>query len=355
MAYIKVYSLSITKSIARDLAPFAWILALWPVVKYYFGISGEEPQMLKAFMLALLLFPLQQFRIVGEVEMDVRQPGGRATLESPDGRIVMRGDVDREGEFQFGGVRAGSYWLTVTITGFEDVRRSVEVRPSLADENGNILVTLVSTAVRDEAQHTVSVNDLEIPEDAQREYRRAVDAGGDFEKVRAHLERAIELAPHFDEALNNLGTTYHREGNYEKSIELFERALAANPDSFHPRVNMGGSLLAAGHLERALEENTKAVDLRPDSSLANAQLGMSLFFLRRDEEAIPYFERVKELDEFSMNTPELYLSDIYLRKGDPKRATEELERFLERLPDHPRAPMVRERLRQFKSVPSPPF
>jgi tetratricopeptide (TPR) repeat protein len=267
----------------------------------------------------------------------------------------MRVDVDREGKFRFGGVRAGSYWLTATITGFLDVRRSVEVRPSLADESGNILLRLIATAVRDEAQHTVSVNDLEIPEEAQREYRRAVDAGGDFEKVRAHLERAIELAPHFDEALNNLGTTYHREGNYEKSIELFERALAANPDSFYPRVNMGGSLLAAGHLERALEENTKAVDLRPDSSLANAQLGMSLFFLRRDEEAIPYFERAKELDEFSLNTPELYLSDIYLRNGDPTRAAEELERFLERLPDHPRAPMVRERLRQFKSVPSPPF
>ena len=307
--------------------------------------------MFKMLMLFLLLLPAQQFQIVGGVEMDVPHTGGRATLESPDGRTVIRSDVDRDGAFAFPNLRAGSYLLTVMISGFEDVRRSVEVRGSLADEDGNIPVKLVSTAERDESLHTVSISDLDIPVEAKREYGLAVDAGGDIDKVRAHLERAIELAPHFDEALNNLGTTYHREGDYKKSIELFERALAANPDSFHPRVNMGGSLLAAGQFERALEENSKALGLRPDSSLANAQMGLCLFFLRRDDEAIPYFERVKHLDAFSLNTPELYLSEIYLRNGDTKSAAEQLEAFLEKLPDHPNAPTLRERLLKLKSGP----
>ena len=79
-------------------------------------------------------------------------------------------------------------------------------------------------------------------------------------------------------------------------------------------------MLADVQLERALEENRRALELRSDSSLANAQMGMTLFFLRRDQEAIPYFEKVKQLDRFSLNTPELFLTDIYLRSGDPERA-----------------------------------
>ena len=78
---------------------------------------------------------------------------------------------------------------------------------------------------------------------------------------------------------------------------------------------------------------------------------MTLFFLRRDQEAIPYFENVKQLDRFSLNTPELFLSDIYLRNGDPDRAADELEEFLEKLSDHPQAPRARERLRLLRPGP----
>ena len=303
-------------------------------------------------LLFLLVVQTQQFRLVGQIEVDARHQGGRATLESPDATTVIRVDVDRDGEFEFRNVRPGSYWVMVSLTGFQDIRRSVEVRPSLADGDGRISVRVELPAdSRDPSQQTVSVGQLEIPPEAIREYRRARDAGGDIEKVREHLQRAIEIAPNFGEALNNLGTTYHRDGDYVHSIELFERALAADPESFQAQVNLGGSLLADVQLERALEENRRALQLRSASSLANAQMGMTLFFLRRDQEAIPYFEKVKQLDRFSLNTPELFLSDIYLRNGDPDRAADELEEFLEKLPDHPQAPRARERLQLLRPGP----
>ena len=303
-------------------------------------------------LLFLLVVQTQQFRLVGQVEVDARHQGGRATLESPDGTTVIRVDVNRDGEFEFRNVRAGSYWVMVGLTGFRDIRRSVEVRPSLADRDGRISVRVELPAdSRDPSQQTVSVGQLEIPPEAIREYRRARDAGGDLDRVREHLQRAIEIAPNFGEALNNLGTTYHRAGDYAHSIELFERALAADPESFQAQVNLGGSLLADVQLERAVEENRRALQLRSESSLANAQMGMTLFYLRRDQEAIPYFEKVKQLDRFSLNTPELFLTDIYLRNGDPDRAADELEEFLEKLPDHPQAPRARERLRLLRPGP----
>ncbi len=303
-------------------------------------------------LLFLLVVQTPHFRLVGQVEVEARHQGGRAILETPEGTTVIRVDVDRAGEFEFRNVRPGSYWMTVGLTGFRDIRRSVEVRPSLADSDGRISVRVeLPPDARDLSQQTVTVGQLEIPSEAIREFLRARDAGGDTEKVREHLERAIEIAPNFAEALNNLGTTYHRDGDYSRSIELFQRALAADPESFQAQVNLGGSLLADVQLERALEENRRALDLRSDSSLANSQMGMTLFFLRRDQEAIPYFEKVKQLDRFSLNTPELFLSGIYLRNGDPERAADELEEFLEKLPDHPQAPSARERLRLLRPGP----
>ena len=205
-------------------------------------------------LLFLLVVQTQQFRLVGQIEVDARHQGGRATLESPDATTVIRVDVDRDGEFEFRNVRPGSYWVMVSLTGFQDIRRSVEVRPSLADGDGRISVRVELPAdSRDPSQQTVSVGQLEIPPEALREYRRARDAGGDIGKVREHLQRAIEIAPNFGEALNNLGTTYHRDGDYVHSIELFERALAADPESFQAQVNLGGSLLADVQLERALK------------------------------------------------------------------------------------------------------
>lgn len=316
--------------------------------------------MLHTFLLLVLLgVQGQQFRVVGQVELNANHQGGRASLESPDGKVVIRVYVDRDGEFEFRNLTPGSYWVVFSLTGFQDFRRSIEVRPSLADSNRRIHIKIkVPGKPRDPSQQTISVGQLQIPREAIREYHRARDAGGDIKKVRKHLEQAIEIAPNFEEALNNLGTIYHRERNYIRAIELFERALEVNPESFPAQVNLGGSVFARIgrnlgsvtieenlQLERALRANTKALELRPDSSLANSQTGITLFFLRRYQEAIPYFEKVKELDPFSMNTPELFLSDIYLRNGDSDRAVKELESFLEKLPDHPRAPRVRRRLR----------
>ena len=156
-----------------------------------------------------------------------------------------------------------------------------------------------------------------------------------------HLKRAVELAPQFIEALNNLGTIYFQRQEFSRAEGYFRKALEIEPEAFAPLVNLGGVLLAIGLAEEAFEINRKAQDARPQDALANAQLGLSYYLLGDYEEAASYLEQTKEIDPAHFTNPQISLARIYLRRAQEKEALRELEEFLEQHPDSPQAQDVK--------------
>src|SRR5215510_3295869 len=179
-----------------------------------------------------------------------------------------------------------------------------------------------------EQRHRVTPAGLTVSRKAQQEVQKAFEAKDDWEKAKKHLEKAIEIAPDFEEALNDLGTIYHRTGQYAQAAALFERALRVNPDSVAARVNLGGTLISLKQYERALIENMRVLAARPDDGLAHGQVGLSLFHLMRYEEAIPHFLQTKGSDPNSPLVPGLFLASIYDTLGRTEAAIAEYEEFL---------------------------
>jgi Tfp pilus assembly protein PilF len=194
--------------------------------------------------------------------------------------------------------------------------------------------------------HGVSASRLGVPEKARKEMLRSEEAQlrGDSEGAIRHLRRAVEMYSQYTEALNNLGTHYHRAGNYTRSIEYFTKVTQLDPRFFAGWVNLGGSLLAAGRFETALEANRKAVALRPDEALANSQLGMNYFYLRKFPEAKTYFEKVVRLDPSSAKSPQLFLAHIAFAERRPDEAEHQIRRYLELHPNSPQAASLRQTL-----------
>ena len=151
----------------------------------------------------------------------------------------------------------------------------------------------------------------------------------DSEGAVRYLERAVEIYSKYTEALNNLGTHYHRAGNYPRSIEYFTKVTELDPRFFAGWVNLGGSLLAAGKFESALEANQKAVQLRPDEALANSQMGMNYFYLRRFPEAKIYFTKAVTLDPYSAKSPQFFLAHIAFAERRPDEAENQIRQYLE--------------------------
>jgi len=194
--------------------------------------------------------------------------------------------------------------------------------------------------------HKISSARLAVPARAQREMIRYQECRmrGDNGEAMLHLERALAICPGYPEALNNMGTQYHRTGDYQKAIQFFRKVTEVDPDFYVGWLNLGGSFFASGLLQQALAAQLHALELRPGDTTANALTAMSYFRLRRYEEARERFTKVAELDPVSAAFPHLYLALIAMAQDDKAEAGQYLRSFLDIHPNSPRSPYLRKTL-----------
>ena len=110
-------------------------------------------------------------------------------------------------------------------------------------------------SLRVSERSVVSVRELQIPAKAHALRRRARQAleNGDAERAIARLQRAVETAPEFVEAWNDLGTLANGTRDFALAETYFRTALDHDPDAFAPLVNLGGVVLAQGRYAEAAE------------------------------------------------------------------------------------------------------
>jgi len=246
-----------------------------------------------------------------------------------------------DGHFRFKDLQPGAYTLSLATQLGTEVRKTVDIGPAVADRNGRIAVSINmdGEALLRDGAGTVSASALQIPEGARREYDQALRkvAKRDFDGAIASLHRAVDIAPRFLAAWNQLGTMAYQLQQYPQAESYFRRGLEADPNAFEPLVNLGGVLLNLGNLEEALKYNTEAVRRRPEDALAQSQLGMSYALLNRLAAAEEHLLISIHLDPLHFSRPQLTLADVYLRKNEPQRAADQLESFLREHPDWPGA------------------
>lgn len=259
------------------------------------------------------------------------------------------------GQFRFSKLLPGSYMVAVYVPGLGETRQTVEVARSLADSRGRVEVKIVLREPRTRVVRggAVSVRELSIPAPARTEYQRALKAlsGRQVETAIGHLEKAVELAPNFVEAVNHLGTIHYQTRQYARAEEYFRQALEQDGNAYEPLVNLGGTLLNLHRYEEALPINRHATLARPDDALAHSQLGLNLFALGDHDNALNHLNRAKKLDPAHFSFPQLTLAEIYLRKGDREAAAAELEEFVRLHPDDPSAAKIREGIAKLRQKP----
>jgi tetratricopeptide (TPR) repeat protein len=265
--------------------------------------------------------------------------------------------ADARGRFHFHDLRAGTYTLAVFLPARGETRRTIEVGPSLADGKGKVSITVEISEARLETHDAaarravVSARELSIPDRARKEYDEAQRQLSRHQVDRAitHLERAVEIAPQFAGAWNNLGTIAYQSRRYTDAEGYFRKALEQDEDAFEPLVNLGGVLLTLGKLDEALDFNLYAVLNRPNDALANSQLGMTYFAVNNLDLAQKYLEAARRLDPAHFSHPQMMLAEIHLRRHEPALAAAELEDFLRWHPDWPDAEKVRQAVEKLRN------
>ncbi len=258
--------------------------------------------------------------IVPEAPASVSLHGATFPFE----KITLAG---AHGRFRFRKLAPGTYTVTVFEPGRGEVARTVEIGPGVADAAGRVVVNVeveesaaASTDVL-RRHSTVPASQLAIPDRAQKEYEAArlrlerSDADGAI----THLEHAVEIAPRFMTAWNELGVLAYQSARYSDAERDFRVALTADPDAYEPLVNLGGVLLNLGRADDALRYNLNAALRRPRDPLANSQLGMSYYLIGKLDLAEQYLIVARKLDPAHFSHPQLALAEIHLRRNDARR------------------------------------
>ncbi len=289
----------------------------------------------------------RRYQLAGRITLSDGKPFRYAQsvlfLQSVQTPFTVRTSVDAGGNYRFKNLNPGTYTLIIAVPMIGEMNRTVEIGPGSADPKGKTSLNLVFDQKPDPGAKTVSAAELSSPREAKLEYLKAQErlARHDSAGGIAYLKKAVDLAPRFSVALNNLGTIAYQAKRFDEAAGYFRQALEAEPDAYAPLVNLGGALLSAGKVEESLQYNLLAVKAKPGDALGHAQLGQSHFYLGRLDLAEVELKKAKALDPAHFSYPQLVLAEIYMRGQNRPAAILELEEFLRLHPDAARAPALR--------------
>lgn len=255
-----------------------------------------------------------------------------------------------DGRFRFRGLAPGAYMLSVLVPGRGEIWRTVHLDAGAAGRRISLVIHFEPLPGTLAEGQTVTLETLRLPDRAIRHYRRALEAleRYDAEAARRELELAVEAAPRFAAAWNQLGTIAYQTGRHEEAEKFFREALRHEPSAYSPLVNLGGVLVNLGRFEEAREVNREAVRRQPADALARVQLGAACWALGDAREAIEHLREAIRLDPEHFAAPQLLLAEIYAARSDREAAAQLLEDFLTRRPNSPEAARARQRLEQLR-------
>ena len=314
---------------------------------------------------ALALALLPPFCVAAQQELhriDGRLLAGNSALENVPVRLVLRSGlrpvaqtVTRGGgRFLFQNLGQGDYIVEVEETkDFQAAQAIVEVRKSLLSPveslGGNekpeqqpgktfyVTVHMVMKA-RPEAVPEVGALaadvDLDVPQKAREHYDRAMErrTAGDESACLAELRKAVGAHTTYYAARLELGRELRRVKKFDEAREALEPLRKIAPKRAEPLVELGIALMGLGRREAAAEALTASLALDENNWSAHLYLGYALVDAK-DQEAEPHFWRALQINEREAAPAHLALARLAHRYGFLKEAVEQLEAYLEALPN----------------------
>lgn len=114
----------------------------------------------------------------------------------------------------------------------------------------------------------------------------ALEQAGQWDKARAELERANQLAPDQPVILNYLGyAQIERRQNIDEALALIQKASGLKPDDPAIKDSLGWAHYVNGNVKKAIPVLEKAVQGAPDDATVNEHLGDAYWTAGRRFEA----------------------------------------------------------------------
>jgi tetratricopeptide (TPR) repeat protein len=260
--------------------------------------------------------PLKNVKIV----FTDRDRGTKFTLKS-----------NKKGKFMKVGIPPSLYVISVQLEGYLPLESEFKV-----DIGRNSSLKLVMEKIPTQVER-----DPNLTEGVQ------LFQQGKYEEAITLFQKVIEKDPDSVEAHYNLALSLLRSGKQEEAITLFEKVKEMKPDMMETYIALGECYFNKGENDKAVSHFEKALELEPNNAEVYYNLGIIHYKNDRTDDAVKNFITSKSLDpEFAPTYYQLGLA--YVKMGEMEKAIQNLEAFLEKAPDSPQAPQVRNILESLK-------
>lgn len=119
------------------------------------------------------------------------------------------------------------------------------------------------------------------------------------DKALALIAEALNVAPHFPEALNNMGNVLAEMGRPEDALLSYQEAVAQKPDYAIAYNHLGGVFLRLGRLDEAAANHEEAIALNPEFAEAHFNLGRLYLLMGRYGEGWKEYGWRRQVAEFN--------------------------------------------------------
>jgi tetratricopeptide (TPR) repeat protein len=321
--------------------------------------------------LALSLVASAQQQTLGNVIGHMRVQRGDAPPQRVLVTLEMRGApmesayTDSSGTFGFHSLYPNPYTVVVNDDNYEEVRRQVVIDPTMMAPAVFVDIILVPKkkekpdAVVPESSNGANKDMIDVREYADRFPKRAVkefdkglsaDAEGKRDDAIRHYQKAIEIAPDFYLAHNNLGSDYQNKSDFPNAHKEFERVVQLNQSDAAAYFNLSNLCMLTNQLSQAQQYLNEGLRRQPDSALGQFLLGSLDIRLKKASQAEVALLRAIELSP-TMAQARLQLVNLLLEQGRKDAAASQLHDFLDKLPDSPFAVQAKQVLQKLE-VPS---
>jgi Tfp pilus assembly protein PilF len=280
-----------------------------------------------------------------DVQARVRLMGGAGTTQ------VGEGFANDNCSIEFPGVAPGNYHVLVSGEGivttdsgvFEvDARKGaqsidVEVKRKGEEE---------AARPRRPNSRTVSAGDLNIPENARKEFDKASDlmAKENWKKAMDQLNKALASYPKYAAAYNNLGVIYGKLGDRTGEREALQKAVSLN-DHFAPAyTNLAKMAIVDRNFPEAESLLNKATGADPEDPQTLVLLANVELLDQHYDEAIANCRKVHSMVHDSQALVHYIAARALEHENRLADAVTELQTFLKEEPTGPRAEAVRKEM-----------
>ncbi len=274
---------------------------------------------------------------------------------------------DSSGTFGFHNLGPNPYYVIVNDDKYEPIRQLVVIDATSMSPTVFVDLTLIPKK-KPQPDHAgapdakgsnpdmVDIHEYtaNFPKKAVKEFDKGLsaDAAGKRDDAIRHYQKAVEIAPDFYLAHNNLGSDYQAKSDFPNAIQEFDRVLQLNRSDAGAYFNLSNVYMLTGKLDQAQQYLSEGLRRQPDSALGQFLLGSLNIRLNKLPLAEVALLRAIELSP-TMAQARLQLINLFLQQGRKDAAVSQLRDFLDKLPDSPYSAQAKQVLRKLGSPPQP--